>query len=716
MSGVSAALMAARAGAIVQLLDPLEEPGGSIGERFQVPMDFDSSTNNPFFRESGLYEEILGFLRTENTEGTFTGQSRALLSLLKREKNISLMLGHNCGEISLNSSGDRIDSCTSVNYFKGLKYLHRAKFFIDCSDFGDFSGLSNAPGERRKSVNLNSGSSGNQFFKSSAIAEIASAEHEIPFQCPDWIVTRWENNLLSARISWIKSLEKKICGFHHLEWVGQNSNIPESDELCWAAWDYIKNRSPLKDLAKNLFIKRIIPQKNTEVFRGTGDYTLTEDDLTKSVTFNDSVAICRSPFAKATSSVFSLSEKILLSQSFEIPLRSLYSRKIKNLLWAGAHISCDALVSDTLTHQPSLAQMGSAVGFCAAKCVTDKRLPRTLSKTGHIEILRRELERNNHRTSKTLFNDDDNLMGVCRASASTTWQDKNLLELPRRMGKETKACLIQFPLTSDELDTIRLLLHCTTQLKIDGRLLEGAIQNQHIPGACLQTDTVEITDPSERWITFTFKSKIKHKGWHYLELRSDQAFTIIEASNAPVGHLVQYPRKVCDLPGENPYSEYCVEPFHSAHPHHCAVTEIIPSQKPFEATELITDNKLPLNLPGLWISQPSNFSYPEFVEFHWSKPISVSRIDLFFDPCLGYSTPPLPELTEIKHATSLIRDFRIYLTSEEGKSEMVQEIRNNSSSHRVLNIDSCRIKSMEIEILATHGLNRAQIFRVAAYE
>ena len=101
ISGISASLSAAREGSTVCLVESNNELGGSIGENSQMPLDYASSCNDPFFRESGIFEEITTNLRLGNKEGTFTGQARALLNLVKTEPNITTMLGCQCLEVTL---------------------------------------------------------------------------------------------------------------------------------------------------------------------------------------------------------------------------------------------------------------------------------------------------------------------------------------------------------------------------------------------------------------------------------------------------------------------------------------------------------------------------------------------------------------------------------------------------------------------------------------
>ena len=179
VGGISAALAAARDGARVCLVDPSEDLGGFNGEDVQFPMDYTSSCNNPYFRESGIFEEIICIIREENKEGTFCGQSRALYSLISREPNITPMLGFNCLDVAISRSSDRIESCTIINHSRSIQYLHRAQYFIDCSNTGEFSKLVNAPGEYRKSMSFENAQSEHECYKFSVVVEIDSSPHPI---------------------------------------------------------------------------------------------------------------------------------------------------------------------------------------------------------------------------------------------------------------------------------------------------------------------------------------------------------------------------------------------------------------------------------------------------------------------------------------------------------------------------------------------------------
>jgi hypothetical protein len=717
LSGISSAIAASREGATVALVEKLDEWGGSIGEFTQMPVDSPSTSNEIFFRESGIFEEIISHLRLDNQEGTYAGQSRALTTLLKSEPKISTFLGYHCLSATLSPDQDRIETCTAINLQEGNEVLFRAKYFIDASNRGHLAKLAGVPGET--GVNSIPDTQGHHktIFRSAALVEIDKSTKPNHFCCPEWINIKWEKNSISARTAWMESLERHLCGFHHLEWISEDSAVPNASELCWAAWDYLKNRSPLKDLAKGLLVKRVIPLPAPKSnFRGSGDYTLTKKDLLSGRAHSDSVAVGRSPLCENNSLIYSSTGKFALSKAFEIPLRCLYSKKVRNLLWTGGHASCDAVTSLNLSHPPTAAQMGVATGFCAAQCIAQKRLPRTLAKEGYIEKIREQLAQKNHRTSILPFADKANLAVRATALASTTWSARNIEELPTEDGIETTACLVQFPIITDKLETVRFLVSCLGPQSFDVRLMAGSNENKNIPGTCLEVDSVKVDKPGKQWIEFNFNTQLPSKSWYFLEIRSVQNFCLIEARNAPVGFNVQYPRKLSKVDGENQYSNYCPIPNYDPSPHNCPVMEIIPNQNIYQANEVITDSSRPYKIPGLWISRPTTFSYPEFIELSWTTPISVSRIDLFFDPSFGYNSFPHPQPTKCGSSISLIKDYKIYSTDPSGKSSCLIEVQENLSAHRSHLFEDQPIKSIELEILSTHGLDRAQVFRIALYE
>ena len=235
--------------------------------------------------------------------------------------------------------------------------------------------------------------------------------------------------------------------------------------------------------------------------------------------------------------------------------------------------------------------------------------------------------------------------------------------------------------------------------------------NSRNTGNCLATETSESKEAGDRWISFHCSTKnSQYKGWHFIELSSEHEFSVIEAEDAPVGYLIQYPRKSLRVEGKNPYSEYCIPPNYSPTPHRCAILDITPSPSPYNASELISPTTRPYRNPGLWISQPTPFKYPEFVEFHWRNAVNISRIDLFFDPSFGYSTPPFPTVSKSITPVRWLRNTKSISPMKRVKPGYSSKLRTTTLLIAFTFLRTALSKSMEIEILSTHGLEPCSNF------
>ena len=71
--------------------------------------------------------------------------------------------------------------------------------------------------------------------------------------------------------------------------------------------------------------------------------------------------------------------------------------------------------------------------------------------------------------------------------------------------------------------------------------------------------------------------------------------------------------------------------------------QILPRQKKLYSAQNIACHPVrPSDLPNLWVSKPSDFKYPEFLEFFWDNPVSISSITIHFDPSYEPFPPSLP--------------------------------------------------------------------------
>jgi len=719
MSGICAAISAARQGITVNLVESSNSLGGRIGEELRLPYDLPGGSNSIFPREHGLLDEILLSLMKFNTDGSYAGQSRVLASLLIGEPRIQIFTGIRAIETKLSSRSDKLLSCLGLCQNTGERHLFKADYFADCTGTGNLSRLTDAPGETGRDLGAEPNSSNlNRFHRMVALINISRTENLIPFVCPEWVKVKWENNHLSARVEWMESLDQTLEGYHHIEWVcPQSERLPTAEEVAWAAWDYIKNRSPLKKTAKQLSLERISPLVLQQAdFRGLGEYTLTGDDVANAKPHYDSVVFSRAAIDGPTALLCSNRGKISLAQPFEIPFRALYSKKVRNLFWTGAHASATHESAPCLGHSPTAAQMGVAVGHSAAHCVLKNRQPRTLSKKGHISSLQKSLQASNHRTGHSLFEDDLDLVKKSQVSASSSWDWKCQIHNSLKTGPMVNSCLVQMPLSTSKVDQVSVAINISQICTLEARLLQGSSFESNLPGDCLQTCTVEMNPGDDQLVHFPLPSQITNKGWHYLEIHSSEKFSLPVVDFPTVGFEVLYPQRNLESRATNSFNSYSHQlakpfPFWDG-----PIIQVQPPQPMYLPENVKNSHIRPSSMPNLWISKPTDFKYPEFLEFSWDKPVESSRICLNFDASYNLTFPRHPLIHGQDQLPSIIKDYRIYVTDILGKSRLLVEERNNFLAFREHRFEPTTICGMEVEILSTGGLDRAQIFRVSAYE
>ena len=120
-------------------------------------------------------------------------------------------------------------------------------------------------------------------------------------------------------------------------------------------------------------------------------------------------------------------------------------------------------------------------------------------------------------------------------------------------------------------------------------------------------------------------------------------------------------------------------------------------------------------MPNLWISEETNFQYPEYLEFHWNNSVDISKIQIVWGTTLEFLYPPRPQAFVRSTLPSIVKDYKIYFMNEVGHWEELLEVHGNETGFVSHDFDNINTRAIEIEIKATHGLNRAQVYQVRAY-
>jgi hypothetical protein len=120
----------------------------------------------------------------------------------------------------------------------------------------------------------------------------------------------------------------------------------------------------------------------------------------------------------------------------------------------------------------------------------------------------------------------------------------------------------------------------------------------------------------------------------------------------------------------------------------------------------------PTRTPNLWVSAPSSFAEPEWIELAWESSRNVSEVQLLFDSALHFHFWQSWQGYPVNTIPSIVRDYRILAEHADGSSSVVAEVTENFQRNRRHKLRLEDVTRLRLEILATNGLSRAQVYGV----
>ena len=123
----------------------------------------------------------------------------------------------------------------------------------------------------------------------------------------------------------------------------------------------------------------------------------------------------------------------------------------------------------------------------------------------------------------------------------------------------------------------------------------------------------------------------------------------------------------------------------------------------------------PTNTPNLWVSAPSTFEKPQWLELTWDSPRDIKEIQVLFDSALhfhfwqswqGYDTPAIP---------SIVKSYRLIACLADGSQIVIADVTDNFQRNCRHAVDLKGVGKLRLEILATNGLERAQVYSIRAF-
>jgi len=432
MSGICAAIAAARNGSKVVLVQDRSRLGGNASSEIRMHIS-GATTLHQVWRETGVLEELFLTNSVENPQRSYELWDFILYNKVVSEPNITLLLDTVVFETEMdNHQITKVKAlCSTTQELSEI----RAKLYADCTGDGTLAACAGADymlGREAKSKwgeSLAVDVADNKSMGNSILFMSQEHKTKMPYTPPVWARKYTTKDFVHRKIISIE------YGYWWLELGGMGDSVRDGQQnrhdllsALFGVWDYIKNSGNHPE-ADNWALSWIgmIPGKR-ESRRIIGDYILKQDDIQKPKLFADRVSyggwpIDDHPPEGMDGTAMEPTRAIYIKEPYSIPLRSLYSRNIKNLLMAGRNLSASHVALSSTRVMATCAAMGQAVGTAMSYCIHNNIAPATL---GNNEDHLKDFQ-------QILLRQDQSILGVKNTDANDFARNAKI-----RASSETK--------------------------------------------------------------------------------------------------------------------------------------------------------------------------------------------------------------------------------------------------------------------------------------
>ncbi|NJB83686.1 FAD-dependent oxidoreductase [Wenyingzhuangia aestuarii] len=446
MSGISAAVSAARNGAKVVLVQDRPVLGGNASSEMRVTVNGVQSLNNKHKveRETGIVEELLIENWHHNPQESYPVWDHVLYNYVVKEKNLTLLLNTTATDVFMD--GNEIQSVVCRQLTTETDFTIKAHSFCDCSGDGLMAAMAGAEFRmgREGKAEFNEKYAPDQpdgWVMGDCFMMITKdMGRPVPFYAPDYAIPFNAEKAFKDKHRRVKQVKE---GFWWVEMSSDVDIIGERDEIrhklmahFYGVWDHIKNSGDFPE-AENIALDWVgsIPGRR-ESRRFMGDYILTETDLLETKHFDDAVAFGGwSLDEHCPGGIENLDEPASYFHSrfkevYQVPFRCLYSKNISNLLFAGRNVSVTHIALSSTRIIGTCSMMGQAVGTAAAMCAQKKVTPRKLYQKSMNELQEQLLRDDSYFPNRPANdpNDKAKKAAVIFASSTSSGDAKLLLD------------------------------------------------------------------------------------------------------------------------------------------------------------------------------------------------------------------------------------------------------------------------------------------------
>ena len=399
ISGICVAVSAARKGVKVILVHDRNVLGGNASSEIRM-WPRGACTHFPEYREGGIFEEIALDNMYFNPEMNYSVFDAVLYNKVVSEKNIKLLLGTTC--IGAKSKDGKITSIKAWQLASYNTFNIKADYFADCSGdciLAEFTDALYMQGRESKDEYYEPHGKDvkdNKTMGNSCLFQLRKTDKTVTNK-PFPFEKELDTTAINKRINFNNN-DYLHQNYWWLELGGNKDALKDADQinhelisLAFSTYSHMVKTTGGKSGWTLDWVGFLAGKRETR--RYVGDYVLTENDLLNSKKFDDEIAYGAWSLDDHNPDGFYGTEpnvKTLLNAPYAIPYRSVYSKNISNLFFAGRNISVTHLALSSTRVIATCAIIGQAVGNA---CVVAKRhgvLPRQVG-INFIDELKQEI-------------------------------------------------------------------------------------------------------------------------------------------------------------------------------------------------------------------------------------------------------------------------------------------------------------------------------------
>ncbi|MDX2006186.1 MAG: FAD-dependent oxidoreductase [Meiothermus sp.] len=728
LAGVCAAIAAARMGRQVALIQNRTVLGGNSSSEVRVWVSSATAHGTQrYARETGIMGEL--FLENEytNPEGNPYLWDLVLLEAVRREPNIRLFLNTDVHHLAMRDT-QTIRSVTGWQMGAELEHTFESPLFLDCTGDGLVGWLAGAEYRVGREARAEYGEdwapevADRSVLGSTILFYTKDAGRPVPFVAPSFAIDITKTSIPEKRI--IRSGDNG-CHYWWIEWGGELDTIHDNERIrdeLWAVvygiWDYIKNSGRFPDSASmTLEWVGSIPGKR-ESRRFLGDFVLRQQDIVNQSEFDDAVAFGGwSIDLHPPQGVFSYesgSRHLFSDGVYQIPYRTLYSRNVANLLFAGRNISASHVAFGSTRVMATCATLGEAAGTAAALCLEHQVSPRGLSQE-HRQTLVQTLLKHDASLIGARNLDPHDLAPQASVTASSHQAQVEVCGADRALALEQDLGIL-VPVDQAP-SSVQVLLDVSSPTVLELEVWDTGKPQNYIPHRKIFAASVPLSPGASQWVEVPLRLEaIQHQNL-FLVIKANPVLSI-HLSETPLTGVKGFIHST-SLTSGDPNEGHNTQPLRRWNPkplnRRSPCVRLPQPTDVYAPRQVVNGYARPYGGPNCWVSRPLRTGREEWLELRWSQPQTVGKL------CLTFNDDVNEDLINLHHHRApwrvipdLVRAYRLEVCTPQGW-KVLESVEDNRQRRRVHRLGGVQTSAVRVVVTATNGSPRAEIMEVRVY-